>query len=121
MKLFVFVIALAQAMMGSPPQPMTPEQFGRVLPGQSVQISVRVDRVGRSTLYATLLQRQTDTVAKATRQHVVLYFGGGTPVIMGSADDVVAGAALFVYGVVTSANHVDAERVVVDTKFVTVE
>jgi hypothetical protein len=121
MKLLALLVLLAQAMMGPPPQPMTPEQFAQALPGQSVQIAVRVDRVQRSTLYVTLLRHQTDTLAKLTPQHVVLYFGSGTPVVMGSADDVTAGAALFVYGVVTSANHVDAKRVVVDTKYVTVE
>ena len=85
MKILVFLILLAQAMMGPPPQPMTPEEFARALPGQNVQIAVRVDRVQRSTLYATLLRHQTDTLAKLTQQHVVLYFGGGTPSLAPSA------------------------------------
>lgn len=106
--------------MQSPPVPMSPSQFGQAGAGQSVQIAVRVQRVERSTLYGELLAHETDTLAKATGKDVVIFFADGTPVVMGSASDVVAGAVLYVYGIVTRPGHVDAKRVVVDTKYVTV-
>lgn len=117
----MLTVFLAQMMMHAPPVPMTPEEFAKALPGQSVQIAVRVDRVQRTTLYAELLRHENDTTAKTSGKHVVLYFAGGTPVVMGSATDVAAGAVLFVYGVVTRPDHVDAKRVVVDTKFIKIE
>jgi hypothetical protein len=109
------------AQMGPPPIPMSPTQFSEAAIGQNVQIAVRVQRVERSTLYAELLARETDTLSKATGKQVVLFFPDGTPVIMGTASDVVPGAVLYVYGVVTKAGHVDAKRVVVDTKYVKVQ
>ncbi len=121
MTTFMLAVLLAQIMMHVPPVPMTPEDFAKAQPGQSVQIAVRVDRVQRTTLYAELLRHESDTTSKTTGEHVVLYFAGGTPVVMGSATDVTAGAVLFVYGVVTKPDHVDAKRVVVDTNFVKVE
>jgi hypothetical protein len=113
--------APAIAQMGhAPPVPMSPSEFAAANSGESVQIAVRVKRVGRSTLYTELLAHETDTVAKATGKAVVIYFPDGTPVVMGSASDVTAGALLYVYGVLTKPGHVDAKRVVVDTKYVTV-
>jgi hypothetical protein len=118
----IWAVALpVLAQMGPPPIPMSPTQFSGAAIGQSVQIAVRVQRVERSTLYAELLARETDTLSKATGKQVVLFFPDGTPVIMGTASDVVPGAVLYVYGVVTKAGHVDAKRVVVDTKYVTVQ
>ncbi len=108
-------------MMQAPPVPMTPEEFAKMQSGQTVQIAVRVDRVQRTTLYAELLRHETDTTSKTTGRQVVLYVAGGTPVVMGSAADITTGAVLYVYGIVTKANHVDAKRIVVDTKFVKVE
>jgi len=108
------------AQMGPPPIPMSPSQLSQAAIGQSVQIEVRVRRVERSTLYAELLARQTDTLSKATGKQVVLFFPDDTPVVMGSLSDVIPGAVLYVYGVVTQADRVDAKRVVVVTKYVKV-
>jgi hypothetical protein len=122
----VILLGLAAAlparaqMTHSPPIPMSPAQFAEAEPGQSVEISVRVKRVDRSTLYTELLAHETDTQAKATGKEVVIFFADGTPVVMGAASDVAAGATLYVYGVVTKPGRVDAKRVVVDTKYVTV-
>lgn len=104
----------------APPVPMTPAQFSQTAAGGQVQIAVRVGRIERSTIYGELLQHETDTVSKATGQQVVLFFPDGTPTIMGQPQDVTPGAVLFVYGVLTKPGHVDAKRVVVDTKYVTV-
>ena len=113
--------ALASAqMMNPPPVPMSPVEFAHAVPGQSVEIAVRVQRADRSTLYTELLAHQTGTQAKATGKEVVIFFPDGTPVVMGTASDVTAGAVLYVYGIVTKPGHVDAKRVVVDTKYVTV-
>ena len=109
------------AQMGPPPIPMSLTQFSRAAIGQSVQITVRVRRAERSTLYAELLARQTDALSKDTGKQVVLFFPDDTPVVMGSLSDVVPGAVLYVYGVVTKADHVDAKRVVVVTKYVKVQ
>lgn len=99
---------------------MSAAQFAQAAPGQSVEIAVRVNRVDRSTLYTELLAHETDTRAKATGTVVLIFFPDGTPIAMGSASDVTAGATLYVYGVLTKPGHVDAKRVVVDTKYVTV-
>jgi len=107
-------------MMQAPPVPMSPAQFAQAAPGHSVEISVRVKRVDRSTLYTELLAQETATQAKVTGKEVVIFFADGTPVVMGGASDVTAGATLYVYGVLTKPAHVDAKRVVVDTKYVTV-
>lgn len=115
-----FALPASAQMSQTPPRPMSPADFAQASIGQSVQIAVRVQRVDRTTLYAELLERETDTLNKATGKQVVLYFPDGTPVIMGSVSDVAPGAVLFVYGVLTKAGHVDAKRVVVDTKYVTV-
>ena len=100
---------------------MSPQEFAASHAGQSVQIAVRVQRVDRTTVTGELLQHETDTLSKATGKGVTLYLPDGTPVIMGSASDIGPGAVLFVYGVVTTPNHVDVKRVVVDTKYVKVE
>ncbi len=108
-------------MMGKPPVPMTAAQFSGVRIGGSVQISVRVERVKRTTLYSELLEQKTDSLDKATGKRVTLYFADGTPVVMGTASEVGPGAVLFVYGVVTKPGHVDIKRAVVDTKYVKIE
>ncbi|HEY1867193.1 MAG TPA: hypothetical protein VGG70_02790 [Candidatus Cybelea sp.] len=112
-------LASAQ-MMQAPPIPFSPKQFAQAVPGQGVEIAVRVKRVDRSTLYTELLAHESNTQAKATGKEVVIFFPDGTPVVMGAASDVTAGATLYVYGVLTKPGHVDAKRVVVDTKYVTV-
>ena len=114
--------AQAQMMGGhAPPIPMTAKQFAAASTGQSVQIAVRVDRRKRAAISGELLDHQTDAVSKATGKHVMLYLADGTPIVMGTAADVVPGAVLFVYGVVTKPGHVDVKRLVVDTKYVRVE
>ena len=121
MKILIMSVLLAQMSMHAPPVPMSPAQFAHATPGQNVEIAVHVDRVQRSTVYGDLLRHETDSLSKATGKRVVLYVAGGTPVVMGSANDIVQGAVLYVYGVLTAPGRVDAKRVVVDTKFVKVE
>jgi len=117
----VFLRAVADAqMMGPPPVPMSPQQFAHARAGQDVQIAVRIQRVNRSTLYAELLQHQTDTLARATGKAVTLFLADGTAVVMGTADEIRPGAVLFVYGVLTKPANVDIKRVVIDTKYVKV-
>lgn len=99
---------------------MSPAQFAQAAAGQSVEIAVRIKRVDRSTLFTELLAHETETRAKATGKEVIIFFADGTPVVMGAASDVTAGATLYVYGVVTKPGYVDAKRAVVDTKYVTV-
>jgi hypothetical protein len=111
----------AQAQMSqAPPVPLQPAEFAQTNPGQNVQIAVRVTRIDRTTIYAELLSHTSDTDLKATGKQVVIFFPDGTPVLMGSPSDVAPGAALFVEGVLTTPGHVDAKRVVVDTKYVTI-
>jgi|SRR5579884_1660594 hypothetical protein len=111
----------AQMMGHKPPVPMSPQQFSQAVAGQNVQIAVRVTAIKRNTLFAQLLQHETDTLSKATTTRVTLYYPDGTPVIMGTARDIVPGAVLFVYGVVTRPGHVDVKQAVVDTRFVKVQ
>ncbi len=126
--LFASAIALANPpmagaqMMGhKPPVPMSPQQFTQAAAGQNVQIAVRVTAVKRNTLLAQLLQHETDARSRATNTHVTLYYADGTPVVMGTARDIVPGAVLFVYGIVTKPGHVDVKQAVVDTRFVKVQ
>lgn len=122
MKIALLTIVLAQMMMGhGPPVPMTPQQLAASLPGQNVQIEVRIQKSNRAAVSGELLLRESDTLSKATGKTVELYLPDGTPVIMGSANQIVPGAVLFVYGVVTKPNHVDVKKVVVVTQYVKVE
>ncbi len=121
MKILFYVILLAQMMGHAPPVPMTPQQFAQSAPGHSVQIAVRVTRVQRTTIVGELLMHQSDTVSRATGKSVTFYFPSGTPVMMGATGDIVPGAVLYVYGILTKPNNVDIKRVVVDTKYVKVE
>jgi len=112
----------AQAQMGhEPPVPMTAAQFLGAHAGQSVQISVRVERRKRATVFAELLNHESAARAKPSGKHVALYLPDDVPVVMGTAAEIVPGAVLFVYGVVTKPGQVDVKRAVVDTKYVTVE
>lgn len=113
--------ALAQMGGHTPPVPMTPTQFQQATVGENIQIAVRVTKIDRTTLYTELLRHESETVSKGTGMPVEVYFADGTPLVMGSASDVTKGAVLFVYGILTSPGHVDAKRVVVDTKFITVQ
>lgn|GEM_PF-1607096 len=120
--IFAYIDGAQAQMMGhTPPIPMTPEQFARATPGQSVQIAVRITSIKRTTLVAELLRHENDTLSKATGKQVILYFADGTPIVMGTASDITPGAVLYVYGIVTKSNNVDVKRAVVDTKFVKVE
>jgi len=121
------VIALAQTqyagaqMMGhKPPVPMSPQQFSQAVAGQNVQIAVQVTSIKRNTLLGHLLQHETDALSKATTTSVTLYYADGTPVIMGTPRDIVPGAVLFVYGILTRPGHVDVKQAVVDTRFIKV-
>jgi hypothetical protein len=114
-------LAGAQMMGHKPPVPMSPQQFSQAMAGQNVQIAVRVTAVKRNTLLAQLLQHETDTLSRVTTTRVTLYYPDGTPVIMGSARDIVPGAVLFVYGILTKPGHVDVKQAVVDTRFVKVQ
>jgi hypothetical protein len=119
--LAVSAIANAQMMGHKPPVPMTPAQFSQAVPGQNVQIAVRVTTIKRTTATAQLLEHQSDTVSKATGKHVTLYMPDGTPIVMGTARDIVPGAILFVSGILTKPGHVDVKQAVVDTRFVKVQ
>jgi hypothetical protein len=121
MKFVLLAIMVAQMMGGHQPAPMSPQEFAATHAGQNAQIEVRVQRVNRTTVTAELLQHETDTQSKATGKTVTLYLPDGTPVIMGSAGDIGPGALLFVNGVVTAPGHIDVKRVVVLTKYLTVE
>jgi hypothetical protein len=117
----LFALAVpALAQMNAPPVPMTASQFAQANGGESVQIEVRIRSVNRSMLDTELLVRESDSVLKSTGKSVAIFFADGTPVVMGAASDVAAGAVLYVYGVLTKPGHVDAKRVVLVTKYVTV-
>ena len=113
--------AVAQMAGHAPPVPMTPAQFAAASIGQNVQIAVRVDTVKRSTVLANLLAHETDSLSKDTRERVTLYLPSDAPVIMGTASDVVPGAVLYVFGVLTKPGNVDVKQLVIDTKYMKVE
>ena len=114
--------ALAQMMGHAPPVPMSYQAFSKAAPGQNVQIAVQVQSVTRSTVSAEFLEHKTDAISTRTGKRVKLFLPRDVPVIMGASSDIAPGAVLFVYGIVTrSGSAVDAKRVVVDTKYVTVQ
>lgn len=131
MKMFRFVAAAALSaafslttagaqMMGPQPKPLTAAQFAATMPGQFVQIEVRVTGLRRTEVRAQLVERSGERTAKATGANLTLFFPSGTPVVMGSQKDVAPNAVLFVYGVLTKPLHVDVKRVVVLTPYVVV-
>ncbi len=105
-------------MSDAPPVPMTAAQFASARIGSAVQIAVRVERRRRAAVTGELLEHESPSTAHVAGRHVSLYLPDDTPVVMGSASDIVPGAVLFVYGVVTKPGSVDVKRAVVDTKFV---
>lgn len=124
-KLVVLAVALQMPLAAvaqmRPPIPMTQAQFARAVPGQNVTIAVRVDSVTRTDVRAQLLERINDTLYANTKRNVRLFVADGTPVVMGSAEDVKPGAVLFVYGVSTARDRADAKRLVAVTQYVTVK
>ena len=104
-----------------PPVPMTPAQFAGASPGASVQIVVRVVTVDRSKVAAELLERKTDSDYVVTGKRVHLVCPDGVTFVMGGAGDIAPGAVLFVDGVATKPYRADVKKVVVLTKFITVE
>lgn len=121
MKYVLLAILVAQMMGGHQPVPMSPQEFAATHAGQNAQVEVRVQQVDRTAITAELLQHETDTLSKNTGKTVTLFLPDGTPVIMGSASDIVPGALLFVSGVVTAPNRVDVKRVVILTKYLKVQ
>jgi hypothetical protein len=104
-----------------PPTTMTAQQFARATVGQSVEIAVRVQSRDRTTLHAEFLEQRSDATYRATGKYVDLYFPDGTPIVMGTAGDVAAGAVLFVSGVAAKQNAADVKRVTVITNYVHVQ
>ena len=99
---------------------MTKAQFQNAPIGSQVEIVVRVVDRQRETVHAQLLAQIDPSHYKATNTQLDLYLTAETPIMMGSNDEVRAGAVLYVYGVVTARNQVDAKRVVVTTRYATV-
>lgn len=129
MKYFAIIAALAIALgfplpvfaQMRPPIPMTQDQYTHAVAGQSITIAVRVDSVNRTDVRAKLLERVNDTLYTKTGTTVRLFIADGTPVVMGSAEDVKPGAVLFVYGISTARDRADAKRLIAVTQYVTVK
>lgn len=102
-------------------KPLTAAQFAAASAGQMVQIEVRVRTIQRSNVQAQLLQQTGGRTAKNTGKTIRMFMPESTPVVMGSTSDVVPGAVLYVYGIVTKPGYVDAKRVVVATRYMTVQ
>lgn len=113
--------ASAQMMGHEEAKPLSAAQFAAASVGQMVQIEVRVRAIQRSNVQAQLLQQTGGRTAKNTGKSVQMFMPQSTPVVMGSTADVVPGAVLYVYGIVTKPGRVDAKRVVVATRYMTVQ
>ena len=85
-----------------------------------MQIVVRVTSLQRENLQADLLAQVDASHYKTTGTQLDLYFSADTPVVMGSAADVKAGAVLYIYAVATTRNRADVKKAVVVTPFVKV-
>jgi hypothetical protein len=125
---YIAILALGVALLTSPalsqmkaPVPMTRSQFGHALTGQSIAILVRVVAFKRTSLSAELLDRESDSVYKATGKIVDLYLPEDTPIVMGSVPDIKPGAAVFVYGVATTQGRADIKRIVILTSYIRIE
>ena len=110
--------ALAQM---SAPIPMSAAEFAHAATGQPVQIVVRVVSRNRESLQGELLNRKTDDIYSTTGIRVQLYVADETPIVMGSATDLAPGSVVFVNGVATKAGNADVKRLIVLTKYVTVQ
>ena len=125
---YIAILSLGLALLTAPalsqmkpPVPMTPSQFGHAVTGQSIAILVRVVALKRTSLSAELLDRESDSVYKATGKIVELYLPEDTPVIMGSFESIKPGAELFVYGVATTPGGADVKKIVVLTSYIRIE
>jgi len=127
MRLALYVAAavlagtVAASAQMAPPIPMTPRQFESSSTGQSVTLVVRVDRLARTSVDAELLERLDDSHYRTTGKRVALYLPAETSFVMGTMADLRPGAIVFVYAVTTTAAHADVKRVIVVTRYVTVE
>jgi hypothetical protein len=119
--LFVTLLAAPATAQMQPPIPMSPAEFSNATAGQTIKLVVRVAAVKRTALSAELLDRQSDSLYKATGKTVSLYLPEDTPVVMGSLADVKPGAVLFVYGTATTPGHADVKKLVAVTAYVKVE
>jgi hypothetical protein len=127
LRCFTLLIAALSLLNGlvfaqmSAPAAISPSQFATASTGQTVTIAVRVISLQRSALRGQLLDPGSGSTYKATSQHADLFLGTGTPIVMGSMQDVKPGAVLVVEGVVTGRRHADVKRIVVLTGYVKVE
>jgi hypothetical protein len=119
--LLLTLLAAPAAAQMQPPIPMSPAEFSNATAGQSIKLVVRVAAVKRTALSVELLNRENDSLYKATGKIVSLYLPEDTPVIMGSLADVKPGAVLFVYGTATTPDHADVKKLVAVGAYVKVE
>ena len=110
--------AAASTGMG-PPIPMTAAQFANASTGQNVEVLIKVDSFERTTLRGHLAEYVKDSSYRLTSQTVTFFCPPDVQVVMGSADDIKPGSAVYVYAVVTSAGHADAKKAVVVTQYTT--
>lgn len=111
--------APAQMMHAAPP--MTAAQFFAARTGTKASIVVRVIARSRTSLRGELLERTADRVYAQSGKRVELYVARDTPVAMGTAQDVRAGAVVVVDGVVTGPGRADAKQLVPITRYAKIE
>lgn len=107
--------------MMAPPPAMTDAAIARAQPGDKLNLAVRVDGFARHTITGHVLNRVSDSSYALTKSTIAIYAPQETTYMMGSPDDVRAGAVLYVYAVATKPNAADATRIVVITPYASVK
>jgi hypothetical protein len=112
--------AAAQMSMTNPP-PMTAEAVANSSAGTKIYFVFRVDRLERTTAVGHVLDPAGEREYRMTPSSLSLHVPNDIPVVMGSRDDIKAGAVVFVYGVATKPKAADASKLVVITPYVKVD
>ncbi len=96
--------------------------FLKMPPGTFTKVVVRVDTVASEHLTCTLLQRETDSIYRlspaVSGAEVAAILTADTSIVMGKAQDVVAGAVVQLAGTLDKAHTIRVSQVVVLTGYV---
>jgi hypothetical protein len=101
----------------------TDEQaFAKAAPGDQAKIVLEITEApSGAAIRGTLLQKKTEEVYGRTRTKVTVQCNAGTKLVMGKQEDLSPGAVVHVTGAVRKDHSLDAEQIVILTKYVRVE
>jgi len=117
MNLLLFAVIVAQMSMSNPPA-MSAAEIAKSASGTELHFVMRIDQMQRTTATGHVLDPISGNQYRVSPSVISLHVANDLPVVMGSHDDLKAGAVIFVYGVATKAKAADATKLVVITPYV---